>query len=438
MRAVCAAACAAGLLGACGKRAPREGGPVPEQEQPAAADGGVALPADAAAPWPEFEGMPRVEAERVVPLPVKPDVPRFSVGGPAIAGDLAIVSSSQFGFIAVDWRRGTIEWTKPAGLNVAPPVVLSIDPLSRPSGGAASDDGRRDNAAALVADCFSPPAVTAGDRLLGCLRVVTLRGVDQAYMAILGAEAAVEPFAASRGPQSLWRDGERTIRWRRGEHAVAIDLISGRATPAAAAPPPLAIAYKDKRWEIAHEDGRIVAHAVATGAAAATAATPPRPRRLERVAWSTQNRYTALIGSIWLPDMAPMLRIVNLGGRDGSPVVRVIDMDATGSLNAAIARPMPGIALLGWDTSSVGDTALAIRLDRSLRRDFIAGYAANAMVMWVHPLPEVARPDPIGVAVAPEAVVVFHDGDTLTILPELSAPPTAPGAARAPSQNPTP
>jgi hypothetical protein len=56
----------------------------------------------------------------------------------------------------------------------------------------------------------------------------------------------------------------------------------------------------------------------------------------------------------------------------------------------------------------------------------------------VYALPEQPRADPIGVAVAPDAVIVFHDGDTLTILPELSAPPTAPGAARAPSQNPTP
>ena len=39
-----------------------------------------------------------------------------------------------------------------------------------------------------------------------------------------------------------------------------------------------------------------------------------------------------------------------------------------------------------------------------------------------------SAPDPVGVAIAPDAVVVFHDGDTLTILPELSAPPTAPGA----------
>jgi hypothetical protein len=60
------------------------------------------------------------------------------------------------------------------------------------------------------------------------------------------------------------------------------------------------------------------------------------------------------------------------------------------------------------------------------------------MVMWVYPLPEQPRPDPVGVAVAPDAVIVFHDGDTFTVLPELSAPPTAPGAGRAPSRNPTP
>jgi hypothetical protein len=99
---------------------------------------------------------------------------------------------------------------------------------------------------------------------------------------------------------------------------------------------------------------------------------------------------------------------------------------------------MPGIALLGWGASAVGDVAIAVRLDRSLRRDFIAGYAVNAMVRWVYPLPEQPRPDPVGVAVASDAVIVFHDGDTVTILPELSAPPTAPGAAKAASRNPTP
>lgn len=426
-----AAGCA---VTACGKRAPREADPMPEQA--ATADGGVPVPADAPPPWPELEGLPRTVPERVVALPVKPDVPRFSVGGPAIAGDLAVVASSQFGFVAVDWRRGTIQWTKPAGLNVAPPLVLT----GLPPGGAASDGGARDDDAGvvLVGDCFSPPAVAAGDRLLGCMRVVTVTGVDQAYMAILGPPAATEPFAAARGPQALWRDGARAIRWRRGEHAVAIDLISGRAVAAGTAPPPLAVAYGDKRWEIAQEDGRVVARVPTAPAAAPGPGRPGRPSRPGRVAWSTENRYTAVIGGVWLPEMAPMLRIANLGSRGDSPVVRIIDIDATGSLRGAVARPMPGIALLGFSTSSVGDAALAIRLDTSLRRDFIAGYAANAMVMWVHPLPEVMRLDPIGVAVAPEAVVVFHDGDTLTILPELSAPPTAPGAARAASKNPTP
>ena len=62
----------------------------------------------------------------------------------------------------------------------------------------------------------------------------------------------------------------------------------------------------------------------------------------------------------------------------------------------------------------------------------------------MYPLPETTRVDPIGIAIgldakrAPEAVVAFYDGDTVTILPELSAPPTTPGAVRGPSENATP
>jgi hypothetical protein len=59
-------------------------------------------------------------------------------------------------------------------------------------------------------------------------------------------------------------------------------------------------------------------------------------------------------------------------------------------------------------------------------------------MMYVCPLPEVPRADPVGVAIAPDAVLVFHDGDTFTVLPVLSSSPTAPSAPRAPSQNPTP
>jgi len=422
-----AIACALSLaLAACGKRAPREE-PAPPLEPATPHDGGAPPPTDAPPPpWPELEGLPRAEPDRVVTLPTKPDVPRFSVGGPVIAGDVAVVASSQFGFVAVDWRRGAITWTKPAGLHVAPPLALPPDRSGATATATAPDDRARPalpGGVALVGDCFSPPAIPEGERLLGCLRVVTPAGVDQAYMAIHGKPAAVEPFAAAAGAQSLWLASPGALRWLRGEHAVTVDLMTGVAAPADATPaPPLIIDYKSRHFEIEHTDGKILARARRGG--------PPL--------WTTENRYTALLGPVWQQDSAPMLRIATLADRGGAPHVRVIDMDATGSLRTANARGMPGIALLGWGASAIGDVALAIRLDRSLRRDFIAGYGVSAMVMWVYPLPEQPRPDPVGVAVAPDAVVVFHDGDTLTILPELSVPPTAPGAGRAPSRNPTP
>jgi hypothetical protein len=133
-----------------------------------------------------------------------------------------------------------------------------------------------------------------------------------------------------------------------------------------------------------------------------------------------------------------MVRVANVGAFGGRAEMNLLDIDATGSLHGQAAFPVPAIGLLGHAIDEVGNTAIAIRLDSSLRRDFVVGYAANALMMYVYALPEVQRADPVGVAVAPDAVLVFHDGDTFTVLPELSSPPTAPGAPRAPSQNPTP
>src|SRR5687768_18523396 len=90
----------------------------------------VSSPADAGEArklWPELESYPVIEATRVVALPTQPDVPRFDVGGPAVLGDVAVVSSSQSGFVAVDWRRGAVIWSKPAELRVA--TQLEIDGL---------------------------------------------------------------------------------------------------------------------------------------------------------------------------------------------------------------------------------------------------------------------------------------------------------------------
>lgn len=376
---------------ACKAKDPR-GVPVEAPGEAGVRDAAVLF--DARGPWPELAAMPSVEADRIIALPARADLPRFDVGGPAIVGDVAIVASSQLGFAAVDWRRGQIAWSKPAGLHVAPPLA-------------------RGGSAVLIADCLTPPEVR--DTLLGCLRVVTAAGVDETYTAIHGAK--LEGFAHEPGPQQLWLDGEH-VRWRRGERAVRVDLISGVAVPAAIEPPPLHIAYRDRAWDVRHVDGHLVAKGV-----------PP---------WQTQRTYARLVGAVYLHELAPMVRAINAGGFRGHPELNLFDIDATGSLHGQVAFPMPGIAAMASAVDAVGNTAVAVRLDTSLRRDYIAGYAATALQVYVYPLPEVVRDDPVGLAVAADAVLVFHDGDTLTVLPELSSPPTAPGAPKAPSQNPTP
>jgi hypothetical protein len=242
------------------------------------------------------------------------------------------------------------------------------------------------------------------------------------------------------GTQRVWIDSARTIAagsserrgcagsrscgsivWRRGEHAVAIDPITGVARRALADDPPLVIHYKERTWEVVQtREARIAA------------------REHGKPAWSTERSYTTLLGAVYLPGQSPMVRVSTAGAFGGHPELLLMDIDATGSLHGQVARPVPGIGLLGHAIDAVGDTALAVRLDASLQRDFIVGYAANALLMWVYPLPRQPRADPVGLAIAADAVLVFHDGDTLTVLPELSAPPTAPGAVRPPSENATP
>lgn len=375
----------------------------PMPEPPVIVDAAVVVPADVTKPWPELESYTRVLPERVIALPAKADTPKFSLGGPVLVGDLAVVSSSQFGFVAVDWRRGSIAWTKTAGTYVAPPI-------------------RIEDSLVLIGDCAKPPAVGDREVLVGCLRVVTTTGIERAYIAIRGKPRAVEAFLAERGEQQIWQVDDHTVRWRRGEAAIAIDLVTDVAKPAPTTPPRLTVEYKARRWDIAHVDDRIVAYKGGT----------------RQVAWKTEYPYTRIIGTVWLPEMSPILRVANASTHH--PYIDLIDIDATGSLHAAVAKPTPGIAVLASAASSVGDAALAIRLDSSLRRDLVVGYAANAVLMWVYPLPEHQHVDRVGVAISEDAdaVVVFHDGDTLTVLPELSAPPTTPGATRASSKKPTP
>jgi hypothetical protein len=406
------AAVAAALIAACkpcrgDERDDRHGGaPRVGTAQAGARDAGAAdapmaatdaATGDAGTPWARLAGFPHVEPVRTIALPARPDLPRFDVGGPVIAGDVAIVSSSQFGFAAVDWRRGALVWSRPAGLHVAPPV-------NTPQG------------AILISDCTAP--VDVPGTLLGCIRVVSAAGIDRSYAAIHGVR--VDAFAGTPGTQDLWLDGDRTVRWRRGDRAVAVDLISGVATPASAAPPPLHVVYRTHAWDISRTEEHIIA------------------RERGKLAWQTRRPYGTLLGAVYLAELAPMVRVANIGAIGGYAEMNLLDIDATGSLHGQAAFPVPAISALGHAVDAVGNTAIALRMDSSLRHDYVVGYAANALLMYVYPLPEIPRAEPVGVTIATDAVLVFHDGDTFTVLPELSAPPTAPGTPRPPSQNPTP
>jgi hypothetical protein len=361
-----------------------------------------AVPAADAGVWPEIAKLPSIAPVRVIAIPTKQDLPRFTTGGPVLMGDLALLSSSQFGFAAVDFRRGQLVWTKPAGSHVAPPVVV-------------------DGNAVLIGSCLNPPAVPDTETLLGCMRVVSPTGIDQAYIAIRGK--AVAAFDGAAGDQRVWAAHRGTageIVWRRGDQAVSIDMLSGIAKSAPAEDPPLSVTYKDRHWDIRRtEDGFIDA----TG----------------KPSWRTEFPYSRLIGAVYIPGQSPLVRATSATMHAGEHEILVFDIDATGSLHGQVSlSPVPGIAVTAHAINTVGDAALAVRLDTSLQRDYIAGFAANASLIWTYALPQVPRPDPIGIAMAPDAVVVFHDGDTVTVLPELSAPPTAPGAVREPLENPTP
>lgn len=358
----------------------------------------IAIDAAAKADWTVLDHFTKVEPVRVVSLPTRTTVPRFDVGGPVVAGTTAVVASSQFGFIGVDYHEGKILWTKPSGEHVAPPIV-------------------KDGNFILVGQCEQEPVMKPGQTLLGCVRTVSPTGGDLGFVSIHGSKVA--DFAGEPGKQELWAAGDKLI-WKRGDKAVTFAPTDGLAQPIESSSAPVTVAVKDQTWTVTQNADGIV-HAVSG-----------------KKTWHTDRHYTALVGAVYMPNQPPAVRVANAGRFAGQPELNIFDIDAAGSLAGQVALPTPGIGLVGHAIDSVGNTALAVQLDRSLDHHFIVGYAANALLMWVYPLPVVQRADPVGLAVAPDAVVVFHDGDTLTVLPELSAPPTAPGAVRVPSENPTP
>jgi hypothetical protein len=305
------------------------------------------------------------------------------------------VASSQLGFAGVDWRSGKLVWSKPAGAHVAPPLLLPGGDL------------------ALLGDCATPPDTEAP--VLGCLRVVTSAGVDRSYGAVTGEPALATAMRAPGEPRA-WVIDETQIAWQRGEALATIELASGRATAGAPPRPPLVIRHGTTALAVTLEDGELMARALASGKRTA----PGEPT------WKARGRFAALLGPVAGQSYeTPMLRVARVSavrsveGVQAGGYFDVLDLDALTAAGGQAAFPAPGIQLLGTASADGAAAALAVRLDRSLRRDYVVTYTRTARIAWAYPLPVVMRTDPVGLAITEDAVLAFHDGDTLTVLPPI-------------------
>src|SRR4029079_11743528 len=115
---------------------------------------------------------------------------------------------------------------------------------------------------------------------------------------------------------------------------------------------PVHVVYRTHAWDVTHSHDRIVAY------------------ERGKLAWQTQHTYTALLGAVYLTQWAPLVRVANLGAFGGRAELNLIDIDATGSLHAQVATPVPANGLLGSAIDAAGGTAIAVRMDTSLRHDF--------------------------------------------------------------------
>ena len=242
-------------------------------------------PTPAPATWPELADLPPGQPWRIVDLPLAdPAAPASASGGPALVDQIAVVATSRAGFVAVDLTTAQVVWSRRSGPRVAPPVA----------------DGAR---AILVGDCppGSPGKLGAGEIVLGCFDIVDpVHIADEQAGVIHGAKAAVGAFDRASGPVLTQLADDGALLWRRGDHAVRVELASGAATPAKtdAITDHVDLAYGGGSWTYTLEGDTL------TGAANGVAK------------WTSPTSGAVLIGAF--NDKPPRIPLVRIAGRGGA------------------------------------------------------------------------------------------------------------------------
>jgi hypothetical protein len=428
------AAAAVLIVVACGKK---HASPDDAARTPAPSPAPPTAPAPAPAPtprWPELADLPANEPWRIVELPIHdPDAPDVATSGPLLIGDLAIVATSRAGFVAVDLTTATVVWSRRAGPHVAPPVA-------------------RADRVILAGDCppGAPPAPAepSTDTIVGCFDIVDpIHVADERAGVIHGAPKAMTPFAHAEGPARATVTADGALLYRRGDQAIRVDLATGAAVPAKPADVAdhLDIVYDGARWTFTLDHDTLTA----------TAGGKPR--------WSTPSIDTVLAGAFnATPPRVPLVRLAGrgrprndatvppqtTGARHGPGTAHdpqrptrllLLDVDGIDGTLGQVSHSFAGAAPVASAFGAGGATILAIRLDDTAMRHYIAAFDGNALPLWAWPLPEPPGATPratspqVGLA-ADGWVVALYD-DRLAILPLVSQTPTADPS---PSRIPTP
>jgi hypothetical protein len=423
---------------ACGKKRASEPAPGPDDARAVAAiatdAGAPGMAVDAAPPaprWQELADLPDTAPWKIVELPLAdPGAAEATAGGPLIVDQIALVATSRAGFVAVDLTTGAVVWSRRAGPRVAPPLA-------------------RGDRAILIGDCppTPPPALAPDEIAVGCFDVVDpVHVADEKAGVVHGPKKALAAFAQAAGPMLTQLAPDGAVLWRRGGVAIRFDASTGAATlaPVADVTDHVDVTYGGVRWTYTLEGDTL------------TGATDGK------TAWTTPTAGAVLIGAF--NDTPPRIPTVRIAGRgrprgnnstnngarklhgagtahDPPRPTRLLLLDIAGTDGSLgqVSHSFPGAAAVASAFGAGGTTIVAIRLDDSNLRHYLAAFDGNGLAMWAWALPEppdgAPRATPPQVALSADGWVVALFDDRLAILPLVSEPPTP---DLAPSRNPTP